>query len=62
MAVKVNDKEKKFVRYKEGADMYGMSLRKFQAVATAAEALYQVGKMVLVKVEVMDRYLETFKL
>ena len=62
MAVKVNDKEKKFVRYKEGADMYGMSLRKFQDVAKDAEALYKVGKMVLVKVEVMDRYLETFKL
>lgn len=62
MAVKVNDKEKKFVRYKEGADMYGMSLRKFQDVAKDAEALYKVGKMVLVKVEVIDRYLETFKL
>ena len=62
MAIKVNDKEKKFVRYKEGADMYGMSLRKFQDVAKDAEALYKVGKMVLVKVEVIDRYLETFKL
>jgi len=62
MATKNNDKEKKFVRYKEGADMYGMSLRKFQDVAKDAEALYKVGKMVLVKVEVMDKYLETFKL
>lgn len=62
MAVKNNDKEKKFVRYQEGADMYGMSLRKFQDVAKDADAIYKVGKMVLIKVAVMDAYLETFKI
>ena len=46
MAAKNNDKEKKFVRYQEGADMYGMSLRKFQDVAKDADAIYKVGKMV----------------
>lgn len=62
MAVKNNEKEKKYVRYQEGADMYSMSLRKFQDVAKDAGAIYKVGKMALVKVSIMDEYLETFKL
>lgn len=62
MAVKNNEKEKKYVRYQEGADMYSMSVRKFQDLAKDAGAIYKVGKMVLVKVAIMDEYLETFKL
>lgn len=59
---KKDDVPKKYVRYKEGAKMYGMSLRKFQDVVKDADALYKVGKMALVKVAVMDEYIETFKL
>ena len=62
MAVRNNEKEKKYVRYHEGADMYSMSVRKFQDLAKDAGAIYKVGKMALVKVEIMDAYLETFKL
>lgn len=62
MTVKNNEKEKKYVRYQEGADMYSMSVRKFQDLAKDAGAIYKVGKMALVKVAIMDEYLETFKL
>lgn len=62
MAVKNNEKEKKYVRYQEGANMYSMSVRKFQDLAKDAGAIYKVGKMALVKVAIMDEYLETFKL
>ena len=62
MAVKNNEKEKKYFRYQEGADMYSMSVRKFQDLAKDAGAIYKVGKMALVKVAIMDEYLETFKL
>lgn len=62
MRIKNSDKEKKFVRYQEGAEIYGMSLRKFQTIAKDAEAVYKVGKMALVKVDIIDAYLETFKL
>lgn len=62
MAVKNNEKEKKYVRYQERADMYSMSVRKFQDLAKDAGAIYKVGKMELVKVAIMDEYLETFKL
>lgn len=53
--------KKKFIRYQEGADMYSMSLRKFQDFAKDADAIYKVGKMVLVNCEKIDSYLETFK-
>lgn len=53
---------KKFVRYQEGADLYSMSLRKFQDISKDAGAIYKVGKMVLVNCEILDKYLETFKL
>jgi hypothetical protein len=38
----------KFVRYKEGAEIYSMSVRKFQDLAKDAGAIYKVGKMALV--------------
>ena len=60
MAFKNNEKEKKYVRYQEGADMYSMSDRKFQDLAKDAGTIYKVGKMTLVKVVIMDEYLETF--
>ena len=53
--------KKKFIRYQEGGDMYSMSLRKFQDFAKDADAIYKVGKMVLVNCEKIDSYLETFK-
>lgn len=56
------DKKKKFIRYQDGADIYSMSLRKFQELAKDAGAIYKVGKMALVNCEILDEYLETFKL
>lgn len=53
---------KRFVRYKEGAEIYSMSVRKFQDMAKDAGAIYKVGKMVLVNCELLDQYMETFKL
>ena len=53
--------KKKFIRYQEGAEIYSMSLRKFQYFAKDAGAIYKVVKMVLVSCEKLDAYLETFK-
>ena len=55
------EKKKKFVRYQEGADIYSMSVRKFQDLAKDAGAIYKVGKMALVNCEIFDQYMETFK-
>lgn len=54
--------KKKFVRYNEGAEIYSMSVRKFQDLAKDAGAIYKVGKMALVNCEVFDQYLETFRI
>ena len=53
--------EKKFVRYKEGAQIYSMSEREFYNLAHDAKAVYKRNKMALVKVDVLDEYLEYFK-
>ena len=52
--------KKKFVRYKEGAELYSMGLSKFQQMAHEAKATYKVDKLVLVSIEKFEKYLETF--
>lgn len=58
------DKKKRdrFVRYSEGAEMYHMSQSKFMQLAKDAKACYKVGQMVLVKLEILDEYLESFRI
>lgn len=56
------EQKKKFVRYAEGAELYSMSLRKFQEFAKEAGAIHKVGKMVLVSCEILDEYLATFRI
>ncbi len=53
---------KKFVRYKEGCELYSMGMNKFQQLARDAKAVYKIDKLVLVNCEILDRYLETFRI
>jgi hypothetical protein len=53
-------KDKRFVRYKDGAEMYSMSLSKFQQLAKDANACYKVNQLVLVNLDILDEYLETY--
>ena len=53
---------KKFVRYKDGAKMYSMGLTKFQELAKEAKACYKLGQLVLVNTEMLDKYLESFRI
>ena len=55
------DKKKKFIRYQDGAEIYSMSMRRFQDLAKDAGAIYKVGKMALVNCEIFEKYLETFR-
>lgn len=50
--------DRKFVRYKEGARMYGMSEREFYRLAHDAGAVYKRNTMALVKLDVLDEYME----
>ena len=55
-------RSKKFVRYKEGAEIYSMCQSKFERMARDAKAVYKLDKLVLVNTEIFDKYLETFRL
>ena len=53
---------KRFVRYAEGAEIYSMSVSKFMQLAKDAKACYKVNQLVLVNLDIIDRYLETFNI
>ncbi len=52
---------RKFVRYKEGAEMYGMGLSKFQEIAKEAHATYKLNQLILVNTEILDECLELYR-
>ena len=56
----IRERNKKFVRYKEGAVLYSMGMSKFQELAKEAKAIYKVNQMVLVNIEILDKYLKKF--
>jgi len=59
---KAKERKKKFVRYKEGAELYSMGMTKFQEISKEAGAVYKVGQLCLVNTEVLDEYLEGFRI
>lgn len=54
--------KKKFVRYKEGAEIYSIGLTKFQELAKEAQAVYKIDGVVLVNCEIFEKFLEEFHL
>lgn len=53
--------KKKFMRYQEGAELYSIGLHTFQNIAKDAGAVYKVKGVTLVNVEIVDEYLELFR-
>ncbi len=51
----------KFIRYKQGAKIYGMSERSFYELANEAGAVHEIRGMRLVKIDTLDNYIEYFK-
>ena len=62
MRQNININKKRFVRYKEGAEMYSMCQSKFEQMAKDAKAIYKVDKLVLVNCDILEEYLETFRM
>lgn len=60
MQSKVN--RKRFVRYKEGAELYSMCQSKFEEMAKEAQATYKLNKLVLVNCDIFEEYLELYRL
>ena len=53
--------KKRLVRYKEGAEMYSVGMNKFLTLAKDAGAILKIDRIVLVDLDVLDQYLESFR-
>lgn len=53
--------KKRLVRYKEGAEMYSIGMNKFQQLAKDAGAILKIDRIVLVDLDIFDKYLESFR-
>ena len=56
----VRSKKKKYVRYAEGAELFSMGLHSFQSLAKDAGAIRKVKGCVLVNLEKVDAFVESF--
>ena len=59
---KVDKIKKRFVRYREGAELYSMSERKFMDLAKDAKTTYKINQVVLVNCDILEEYLESFRI
>lgn len=53
---------KKMVRYEEGAKLYSLGRNKFMDLAKDAHAVYIIDRVALVNLDILDKYLETFRI
>lgn len=51
---------KKWVRYKEGAELYSLGYHTFMKLAREAGAVYHINRIALVNTDKLDEYLEIF--
>ena len=56
----VKSKKKKYVRYAEGAELFSMGLHSFQSLAKDAGAIRKVKGCVLVNLEKVEAFVESF--
>ena len=52
---------KRFIRTKEGTELYQMGKTKFMQIAREAGVLYKIDRSCLIEVEVFEDYLKSFK-
>ena len=56
----IGDKKKKYVRYAEGAALFSMGLHTFENLAKDAGAIRRVKGIVLVNIEKIEEFIESF--
>ena len=52
---------KRYVRYKEGSELYSIGMTKFQELAKEAKAIIKIDKVVLVDCVRFEEFLESFR-
>ncbi len=51
---------KKFRRYKDAAQYYGVGLKTIEKMAKDAKATYKFEKLVLINCEILEKYFELY--
>jgi len=59
--VKDEPVKKKWIRCREGVEMYSMSRPTIMAIASDAGALYKINATVLIDTETFENYMESFR-
>lgn len=54
-------RQKKFVRYAEGAKLYSIGEALFAKLAMEAHAVYKINHICLVNTEIFEEYLESYR-
>ncbi len=57
----IADGSKRWVRYKEGAELYSVGIHTFEKLAKDAKACYRVGGVTLIDTLKLDRFIESFE-
>ena len=52
---------RKFVRYKDGAELYSLGIQNFMKIAKEAGAVRKIRGTVLVNTEKLDEYIDSFE-
>ncbi len=52
---------KKFVKYDEGAQIMSMGIHAFMELAKEAKAVYHIRRIVLVNMDIIYEYMETYR-
>ena len=53
--------KKRFISYREAAELYGIGLTRLQEYAKKAGATYKLGNKVLVNMDIFDAFLEQYR-
>ena len=53
--------QKKFVRYKDGVELYSLGIQNFMKIAKEAGAVRKIRGTVLVNTEKLDEYIDSFE-
>ncbi|BCJ97586.1 excisionase [Anaerocolumna chitinilytica] len=54
--------KKRFITYKEAAELYSMGITRVMEHAKSAGATYKMGNKVLVNTDIFEAYLEQFRI
>ncbi len=55
-------KKRRFARYDEAAEYYGLGLTRFKELAKQAGAVIKINQTVLIDLEIFEAFIETFRL